>query len=37
MISLLFIQAELTELHELTLITSFLWLLVAKVDMGKLK
>ena len=36
-ISILCIIAELTELHELTLITSFLFLLILKGYMGKLK
>ena len=36
-ISILCIFAELTELHELTLITSFLFLLILKGHMGKLK
>ena len=36
-ISILYIIAELTELHKLTLIASFLFLLIAKVHTGKLK
>ena len=32
---MLYIITELTELHELTLIQSFLFLLVVKVHMGK--
>ena len=36
-ISILFNQAELNELHERTLITSFLCILIAKVHMDKLK
>ena len=36
-ISILNIIAELTELHELRLISSFLFLLILKVDMKKVK
>ena len=36
-ISILNIITELTELHELTLIASFLFLLIVKVQMEKLK
>ena len=36
-ISILFNQAELNELHERTLITSFLCILIAKVHVDKLK
>ena len=35
--SVLYITTELTELHELTLIASFLFLLIVKVHTGKLK
>ena len=36
-ISILYIIAELTELHKLTLIVSFLFFLIVKVRTGKLK
>ena len=36
-ISILYIINELTELHELTFIATFLFLLIAKVHIGKLK
>ena len=36
-ISILYIIADLTKLHELTLIASFLFLLIVKVHTGKLK
>ena len=36
-ISILYIINELTELHELTFIESFLFLLIEKVHIGKLK
>ena len=36
-ISILYIIAELTELHKLTLITSFHFLVIVKVHTGKLK
>ena len=36
-ISILYIIAELTELRELIFIASFLFLLIVKVHMGKLK
>ena len=36
-ISILYIQGKLTKLHEFTLITSLVCLLIEKVHMGKLK